>query len=1731
MVIHDATATGLATSTFPDTSPHVLVDYANVGLAGLGIGADINISTLPRINSQNTGHALDGSPIGTTATLGLDPARPSMFLDGFCPHAGFSGFTLPNVAGDKVDLFLPKLWIFRKETLRWLGRVRDLGVPGFDTDGDGVLEDDWDIFSITGLLCDNVATNFVALGKRYTGSYHGTTITNQVRPYETDIKWVCGNFGDKVPAYAVPPIVQDTNPKWFCWPGGLGEGVLGFALRSEPPVTSVPPGCDSTCQETLRQNRRVPGSRIFLARSLRWADMTWDAYFVPGILPVITRTPDYSLKSMGNIAGPFYWNLNPNDLADPLEGILRLHAALAVKYTTNRSGISIEVYSNTKTPQTDGELNMCEELITDNNAFPSALPAVPCGLFADCPAGDTSGVDRTCGWVNDDVYKCTPGEWVSVSMGAPAKTGSGLTDCGPVLGVDGGDNMLRICKVDPGTMEVRGCAPGDLAFVAQNDDACGSKAPSVGFTCPDSGISDGGGGTFGVFSVMKATRDSSLTRNRRFDLSGGGVKGWVGVSRNASAGNLPVTVTPRVTDTCPPGTPDGEARDCGFLSVNLGSWECTPGQAVTFGSIDPATCNSPVYLTNTGFAPVGDGIVRICDGRTACTWNSPRRIGHNDDACPANPAPGVTFICGVSGVFTAMAASYTVGATPPNFGEMGVIRTPTNGVKDPINIDIKQTIDVASTGAFENGVFFEEAVAPNRGLRTCDWATNWGIPLVEQQTLSLGCDAHKMEKYGFRVAANFDANSTWTRCPSYEPPVDASCQPGDQRSVYITLRGMDSATPKYSYLVPYSGATFHPNTGMVDHFGPLLPIPPYTSGGTESFDCAPGLDCCRVPSFNQSMGETQPQTQCRFTTQCGEGITFRPWGGASFASATPDIIEGWSNQFAVDSIILSTGATVVFNHDQAVIVDSNASHVQPGNFICQTSGGETYATSGGDCPVPPDCILPLNGVCDPGETPLGCPHDCHANPAMPSLDTPYASIPAALIPVPAPTPTTTDGTAPVVTVPGNVVADATSSRGAIVYFDVSANDPISGSPAVGDGPVPAYCIPSSGSVFPKGLTTVHCFAEDRAGNVGHSFFQVRVVAIRLKVPADFSVTSCGGGNPHVYYNADAVRTYVDTADELENACSATAPPREGAIEPAVTVTCAPASGTVFSAGTTTTVGCSAYDDTVPSYIVTGSFKVTVDYSGLPTLLLPPDTLAEATSSAGAAVTFASPTASDCSGSVAVTCSRSSGSVFGLGTTTVTCSATNSSGTTSGSFIVQVRDTSAPVLSLPSSVSAPATGPGGAMVAYSATASDAVDGSLSVVCSPPSGFLFPLGTTNVKCSVTDSHGNAATGNFNVTVLNPTPPTVGVPADITRECAGPSGAVVTFSATASDVIDGALTPTCTPVSGATFPITTAIVTCSATDSSSLTGNASFHVTVQDTTSPSITCPANVTAECTGASLATGVSAGAASATDLCSASVSISDPAVGTYPLGTTSVSHTATDAHGLTASCSNQVKVVDTTSPTFVTSTLGPQTVLGSCGSGNVSFTLPSATDSCQGVTVTCGTVAANSYGAHTVGCTATDGSGNSATASITVNVLQPLRVAFQSPLADDNVADNIATDADVSNVFTVGSTIPHKVNLYTCDNTDVTSSAAVTVKITESLRTSDSSPPTTSFVPSYVGAGDSGGTMVLNGGHYQYNVKTDSADFPSGTVNNAYYFDSIITVRDSATSIILGQEDAHLESR
>ncbi len=94
------------------------------------------------------------------------------------------------------------------------------------------------------------------------------------------------------------------------------------------------------------------------------------------------------------------------------------------------------------------------------------------------------------------------------------------------------------------------------------------------------------------------------------------------------------------------------------------------------------------------------------------------------------------------------------------------------------------------------------------------------------------------------------------------------------------------------------------------------------------------------------------------------------------------------------------------------------------------------------------------------------------------------------------------------------------------------------------------------------------------------------------------------------------------------------------------------------------------------------------------------------------------------------------------------------------------------------------------------------GAVDVSCLPPSGSAFGVKETVVNCTAADAQGNGATGSFTVKVVDTTKPVLNLPDDITTEGTSLGGALVDYTATAADIVDGAIDPVCEPKSGSIF-----------------------------------------------------------------------------------------------------------------------------------------------------------------------------------------------------------------------------------------------------------------------------------------------------------------------------------------
>jgi hypothetical protein len=100
------------------------------------------------------------------------------------------------------------------------------------------------------------------------------------------------------------------------------------------------------------------------------------------------------------------------------------------------------------------------------------------------------------------------------------------------------------------------------------------------------------------------------------------------------------------------------------------------------------------------------------------------------------------------------------------------------------------------------------------------------------------------------------------------------------------------------------------------------------------------------------------------------------------------------------------------------------------------------------------------------------------------------------------------------------------------------------------------------------------------------------------------------------------------------------------------------------------------------------------------------------------------------------------------------------------FVVKVTAPGAPTLTVPGEpVEVESSGGSGVEVDYASqvSANDEIDGPLTPACDHPSGSIFPLGDTTVKCSATNSAGITGESTFIVRVTSAPPAEVTVTPD--------------------------------------------------------------------------------------------------------------------------------------------------------------------------------------------------------------------------------------------------------------------------------------------------------------------------------------------------------------------------------
>ncbi len=480
---------------------------------------------------------------------------------------------------------------------------------------------------------------------------------------------------------------------------------------------------------------------------------------------------------------------------------------------------------------------------------------------------------------------------------------------------------------------------------------------------------------------------------------------------------------------------------------------------------------------------------------------------------------------------------------------------------------------------------------------------------------------------------------------------------------------------------------------------------------------------------------------------------------------------------------------------------------------------------------------------------------------------------------------------------------------------------------------------------------------------------------------------------------------------------------------AISITQDVMAGSVLSGeGTTETITLTADDGN--GNTATCTVTVSVDDVTPPTIVCPP-TQAQFTDGSCQVVvadyTGLAVTEDNCSGAgaaISVTQEPRAGTVLtNVQNQTVTLTADDGNGNVAScDFLLRVRDNVAPTINCPTTRTEVADGDCVATLQdYTAlaTTSDNCPTDLTAITvtqnplpATIAGFDREL---TVTLTATDSSGNFSTCQFRVELVDETPPSISCPGSQTQfvdaDCATQLEDY-RLLATATDNCDDAATALIyeqSPAAG--LPLTgdgnEREVSITATDRSGNTASCSFTVTLRDATPPTIVCPGRDTLPVDGnclIELPDYTSTGAV--TDNCSVESTINvtqSPLPGTAfsndppnPNTLIDVTLLADDGNGNTSPCTFQVELVDMQEP--VISCPGRQLLFAD---ENCTQTIPDYRDLAE-VTTECNVLSTftfvqeNENGlptisgdstVRTVMITATDGSGNSASCSFDVILL------------------------------------------------------------------------------------------------------------------------------------------------
>jgi hypothetical protein len=240
----------------------------------------------------------------------------------------------------------------------------------------------------------------------------------------------------------------------------------------------------------------------------------------------------------------------------------------------------------------------------------------------------------------------------------------------------------------------------------------------------------------------------------------------------------------------------------------------------------------------------------------------------------------------------------------------------------------------------------------------------------------------------------------------------------------------------------------------------------------------------------------------------------------------------------------------------------------------------------------------------------------------------------------------------------------------------------------------------------------------------------------------------------------------------------------------------------------------------------------------------------------------------------------------------------------------------------------------------------------------------------------------------------------PVAMCRNVTKSAGPVCSADVTTGEVNDGSSDPDGDPIAfslnpAGPFALGATSVVLTVTDDEGSSSQCNATITVVDDTAPTITCPPDVAVSNTPGLCSANVTINPDAAVDNCSTPTvsgarSDAQPLAAAYPVGTTVIIWTATDGAGNQSACAQRITVRDTTAPSISVSPARMVVIVPAVPAPRAALGLPSpvVSDACDPApAVTDDAPASFSTGVHTITFRASDHSGNSAQAQLTVEVL------------------------------------------------------------------------------------------------------------------------------------------------